>query len=234
MYLSQREEMILNQLLHSNAEIPISSLENLLQVSRRTIYRELTNLESSLKPFNIQVKNERNRGYKLVGREDSINFLVQEHQARNQYIFSKEERQDGIVITLLVVDKPISAEELSEKFDVSLNTIYQDLDIIEENFSNIRLNRIQAHGFTIDVSEINNRNIVSANICNNLSETDFLSYLPALYYEEEKMAKPFFLTFITDKSLKNVLNGFILYDLMSDEDMNDNQDPCTYPTGLFY
>lgn len=223
MYLSQREALILDQLLYNHSEIPIASFQNLLQVSRRTVYREINSLEASLKPLNIQIVKERNKGYRLVGSQQTLDMLRAENTARNQYIYSKDERRDGIVTTMLVAEAAISAESLSQKFDVSLNTIYQDIDAIEEDLTGLTLKRLPAQGFAIEISEINRRNIVTANIYNNLSNTEYFAYLSSLYEQDEQMDKPFFLTFISDESLKTVLDSFTLNKLTSDEKMNDNQ-----------
>lgn len=223
MYLSQREAIILDQLLYSHTEIPISSFQSLLQVSRRTIYREITNLEASLKTLNIEIVNERNKGYKLVGHAETLNMLREENTARNQYVFSKDERQDGIITTLLVNEEPVTADVLSQQFAVSLNTIYQDIDAIEERLGANRVNRLPAQGFTLDVDEINNRNIVATTIYNNLSPSDSAIYLSDLSEIGAAIDKPFFLTFISDNSLKAVVESFHQSDLNSGKKMNDNQ-----------
>lgn len=223
MYLSQREAIILDQLLYSHTEIPISSFQSLLQVSRRTVYREITNLEASLKTLNIEIVNERNKGYKLVGHAETLNMLREENTARNQYVFSKDERQDGIITTLLVNEEPVTAEALSQQFAVSLNTIYQDIDAIEERLGANRVNRLPAQGFTLDVDEINNRNIVATTIYNNLSPSDSATYLSDLSEIGAAIDKPFFLTFISDNSLKAVVESFHQSDLNSGKKMNDNQ-----------
>lgn len=223
MYLSQREAIILDQLLYSHTEIPISSFQSLLQVSRRTVYREITNLEASLKTLNIEIVNERNKGYKLVGHAETLNMLREENTARNQHIFSKDERQDGIITTLLVNEEPVTAEVLSQQFTVSLNTIYQDIDAIEERLGANRVNRLPAQGFTLDVDEINNRNIVATTIYNNLSPADSATYLSDLSEIGAAIDKPFFLTFISDTSLKAVVESFHQSDLNSGKKMNDNQ-----------
>lgn len=223
MYLSQREAIILDQLLYSHTEIPISSFQSLLQVSRRTVYREITNLEASLKTLNIEIVNERNKGYKLVGHAETLNMLREENTARNQYVFSKDERQDGIITTLLVNEEPVTADVLSQQFAVSLNTIYQDIDAVEERLGANRVNRLPAQGFTLDVDEINNRNIVATTIYNNLSPSDSATYLSDLSEIGAAIDKPFFLTFISDNSLKAVVESFHQSDLNSGKKMNDNQ-----------
>lgn len=223
MYLSQREAIILDQLLYNHSEIPISSFQNLLQVSRRTVYREITKLEESLKVLNIQIINERNKGYKLVGSAETLEMLREENTARNHYVFSKEERRDGIVTTLLVNEDPISAEVLSQQFDVSLNTIYQDMDAIEENLGTNMVKRLPAQGFTLEADEINNRNIVATTIYNHLSAAESVAYFSDLSEFGQSIDKPFFLTFIADNSLKTVLESFDRSDLTSDRKMNDNQ-----------
>lgn len=222
MYLSQREKIILEQLLYSDTEVLLVSLESLLKVSRRTVYRELTNLEKSLKPLGIQVLNEYGRGYRLIGDTESINLLKQENNARNEHVFTISERQSGIVTALLIENKPMPADQLSKQFDVSLNTIYQDINAIEESFDQFELNRIQAKGFAIVTSELNNRSIVSANIFNQVSEEAFFTYIYKLYDQEEASEEPYFLSFLSDKSLKLAITSFIEFKLMVYENINSS------------
>ena len=52
MYLSPREKQLLAEFLSSPSPVSIQKMMNLLKVSKRTVYRELDNLEVSLKSVN--------------------------------------------------------------------------------------------------------------------------------------------------------------------------------------
>ena len=48
MFLTTRETVLLTELVNSPTPVSVNRMMNLLKVSRRTVYRELENLETSL------------------------------------------------------------------------------------------------------------------------------------------------------------------------------------------
>jgi len=72
MYFSAREKKILELLIEYHQGITQEELEALLKVSRRTVYREISSLEKTLHPLDIQLVKERGKGYLLLGDGQSL------------------------------------------------------------------------------------------------------------------------------------------------------------------
>ena len=49
MFLTKRETILLTELMNSNGPVSMDRMMQLLKVSKRTVYRELANLENSLR-----------------------------------------------------------------------------------------------------------------------------------------------------------------------------------------
>ena len=58
MFLTPRETLILKELLHSASPVTVERLMSLLKVSKRTVYRELANLELSLESIGAKLEKE--------------------------------------------------------------------------------------------------------------------------------------------------------------------------------
>lgn len=60
MYFSNREKQILKLLVEYTEGITPQELQDMLQISKRTLYREISSIEKSLKPIEVQVVKPKN------------------------------------------------------------------------------------------------------------------------------------------------------------------------------
>lgn len=72
MFLTDRERHIVSILLNAPSGVKVKELTDLLDVSRRTVYRELASLEETLAHSNVSIINQRGVGYQLEGDEEKI------------------------------------------------------------------------------------------------------------------------------------------------------------------
>lgn len=72
MYLSPREKQLLAEFLSSPSPVSIQKMMNLLKVSKRTIYRELDNLEVSLKSVNASLKKAARGSFVIEASEEVL------------------------------------------------------------------------------------------------------------------------------------------------------------------
>ncbi|HAP7497267.1 TPA: HTH domain-containing protein, partial [Enterococcus faecium] len=75
MYLSPREKQLLAEFLSSPSPVSIQKMMNLLKVSKRTIYRELDNLEVSLKSVNASLKKAARGSFVIEASEEVLEQL---------------------------------------------------------------------------------------------------------------------------------------------------------------
>jgi mannitol operon transcriptional antiterminator len=59
LYFSNREKQILKLLVEYTEGITPQELLDILQISKRTLYREISSIEKSLKPMEVQVVKPR-------------------------------------------------------------------------------------------------------------------------------------------------------------------------------
>lgn len=69
MFLTPRETLILKELLHSASPVTVERLMSLLKVSKRTVYRELANLELSLESIGAKLEKESRGRFRLLAED---------------------------------------------------------------------------------------------------------------------------------------------------------------------
>lgn len=106
-----------------------------LKVSKRTVYRTLSDLSQSLSSAEIRVEKVAGR-YELVGDLENLSDLA------SQTNFSPKERLLYITYLLLVSDQKLTNEFLQEKLEVSNVTIINDISLVE--------NRLANFGYSVD------------------------------------------------------------------------------------
>lgn len=194
-YISKREKLILDVLLDQTKGVTLGYLSEKLDVSTRTVYRELSSLESELAHYQLKLERDSD-GYRLKGKQGYIDELREEMQEASGELTTKQ-RQSLLVIRLLLEKEDIKMGVLAQEMGVSTGTIQGDLSSIEEMFEayNIEIARKKARGIFAHSSESNLRLIISGLIAGELNEYNFLRLFDeecnlnkALY---EKMSDPF-------------------------------------------
>ncbi|AKP68278.1 BglG family transcription antiterminator [Companilactobacillus ginsenosidimutans] len=180
MDLSNRESEITLLLLRNPQGLNVSDLTKGINVSKRTIYRELSSLETMLARLAIQL-TKTDGLYHLVGNKDSFNELrnVLTQSDTQTILTSVATRQSAIVCKLLTVDTVITIQSLADEFEVSTTTITQDLKTIEPIFNDYELElvRIKAKGIRVDGKESNVRRVLSGILSSEINEYEFFEFV---------------------------------------------------------
>lgn len=182
MYFSIREKQILKLLVEYQEGLNPQKIQDQLQISKRTLYREMSSIEKSLKAFEIQLVKPRGKGYRLVGEEQQIAEIKQLVQKEESLPLNTIHRQSALAASLLLTDEEQTIEGLSLDFEVSPSTIHTDLQAVEEILKEYSLNleRRKARGVLITAGEYERRQILSNLIYSGVSEYGFFSYLSSL------------------------------------------------------
>ena len=64
-YFTEREKSILNLLLAYPKGVTQKDIQDELDISKRTVYREISHIEESLRQLNLRLDKPRNEGYYL-------------------------------------------------------------------------------------------------------------------------------------------------------------------------
>lgn len=226
MYISNREKSILNLLLNQKKGVTIDYLSEKLDVSTRTVYRELSSLESTLAQYQIKLQKE-SEGYHLRGKQDFIDELKQEMEGSPEELTSKK-RQSLLIIRLLLEDQETKMESLAYDLGVSTGTVHLDLQSIEEMFEeyNIQVERKKARGIKASSLEPNLRLIISGLIASELNEYNFFRLFDGAYQlDEERYERTDnpFLKIIDPVALELSFKAVKQYDRYQFEEVTDTQ-----------
>ena len=102
MYLSPREKQLLAEFLSSPSPVSIQKMMNLLKVSKRTIYRELDNLEVSLKSVNASLKKAARGSFVIEASEEVLEQLKENTDGKSNDLSTAK-----IACCRLAVDKSL-------------------------------------------------------------------------------------------------------------------------------
>ncbi len=156
MLLTNREQEMIRLMMSQPAGISRDELERQLGVSRRTIYRELSQLEHDIATVHLKLDKGNGSSYRIVGAAADLASLsaALSHQ-RQDLTFDPSQRQSALTLMLLTTDETLTMTTLADAVDVSITTIKQDLDILEPalNEYHLKLNRQKAAGIWIEGQE---------------------------------------------------------------------------------
>lgn len=225
MYFSIREKKILSLLLDYPNGITPEELQDILQVSKRTVYREISSIEKTIKSQDIQIIKPRGEGYRIVGETVNLERLQQQLEEKQAELFTDNvQRQSAIVCSLLLMEEETTIEGLAIDFKVSPATITSDLAAIETSLTDYRLElqRLKGRGIRIVGREKQRRQLLSNLIYNGVSEFDFFHFIDSLD-EEKKTTDNFFLNLLSQSSLLLSRTIFEQVSQQAFEQVTDNQ-----------
>ena len=196
MFLSPREQQLLTEIYNSSEGISVNRMESLLQVSRRTVYRELESLTESLEEYEIELKRIANGKYQLVFEEESRAELLKALDKKGWLELSTTKRQRAILVELLETSTPIPMNHFLEKYDVSNTTFYADVKQLEDRLAKSPLKIVRNQGYEIVGSEKYRRLLIANVLESEINEYEFFHQTMS----NEKAN--FFMQFINLTSLK--------------------------------
>lgn len=131
-----RLKKLLEILLNSRDYKTVDQLAEMLSVSNRTTRNDLDKLEKMVELEGLYLVRKPGIGIRLEGSEENIQIISRKMnmdlKSNYKRPFSPEQRRAFIIKELFFSKKQVSANSLSDKLFVSNNTIYNDLDKIEE------------------------------------------------------------------------------------------------------
>lgn len=173
MYITFREKSITELIVRTSGKHTVHSLSTYLNVSARTIQRDLKSVEKLLKQFDLVVKRNASEGLFIEGNNEQIYRLVQSLISVNPTDERPEERKLGLLIILLHEGPSFKKQVLANELGISTATLTSYLDDLTEwlhKFS-IRLSRRRGVGVEVEGQEAHKRHALA-------------SYFLVTFYEE--------------------------------------------------
>ncbi|GIN85959.1 transcriptional regulator MtlR [Heyndrickxia sporothermodurans] len=177
MIVSARERLILHYLMEDiNKEITIKEIAELIDVSERTIHRDLKNIENILKPFQLKLLRRAGVGIKLAGDYNGLHQLKLAIQKQDYMEYTPDERLVIALCSLLDSKEPVKLLSLANDLGVTAATISNDLDKMEPFIQRYGLSLIRRRGYGIELigTEESKRKAIRSLISDRFDVPEFL------------------------------------------------------------
>ncbi|MEC0768412.1 BglG family transcription antiterminator [Bacillus atrophaeus] len=175
MYMTAREQKLMKHLLSQSRYVTVNEMAEAMQVSTRTIHRELKSIKPIMQRYNLTLDKQPGKGLKMVGSMEGKQKLLTD-LSHEQHEYSADERKLLILCSLLESQEPIKLYTLAKDLQVTNATVSYDLDELEEWISPFGLTLIRKRGYGIQLMgpEDAKRKIVGNLIVNRLDIQMFL------------------------------------------------------------
>lgn len=171
MDFSPRFRQILLIMLKTDKILSVKNIAEKINVSKRTVQRELEHTESLLKKYNITLCTKTGIGIWLEGTQEHKNNLLNILEEKNIINSSdKQDRRKRLILEILKDKEPKKLYYYSNIFGVSEATISGDMETLQSWFEkfNLKIVRKQGYGVTLEGSEKNYRMAVRKFIDENI------------------------------------------------------------------
>ena len=208
MKINERSKFIINKLIQTENYITASEIAEKLQVSNKTVVRQLGSVEKILVQHNLSLERKTGRGMRVIGapedKERLLSLIAEKVNTRHEY--SPAERCNIILSQLLKSQEPIKLIALSQLLNVTDATISNDLDKIEPWIRKMNMNLVRKPGLGVYLEGLEKdiRKAIISHIYENIHEQDILNLL----YSKNKKTNE--LTSDADKFLLDLVDKNII------------------------
>ncbi|WP_077329159.1 BglG family transcription antiterminator [Virgibacillus siamensis] len=179
MYISGRARKIIQLLLDADEALLVNQIAKTLDVSERTVHRNLKSVEEMVAGYGLQLDRQSGVGLQLSGDSEAKHELEKEVSNTAFSDFTAEERQAIIFSTLLEMDEPIKLFTLANELKVTIATVSNDLDLLENELHtyNLSLVRKRGYGVRMEGNESNKRAALSSLIASHMDPFKYVALL---------------------------------------------------------
>lgn len=190
MYITSREKAIIELIVKTSGKHTAASIAAYLNVSGRTIQRDLKAVEKILDSFALQLVRNIDKGLMIEGKNEQIFRLIQYLMNIDPIDQTPQEKKLLLLISL-VQEESYKIQTLANDLGVSITTITIYLDEMSEwlRHFNVQITRKRGVGVDLNGSESNKRRALASYIL--------------LHFNEELMESLFLLE--NEKSFQEVI-----------------------------
>lgn len=171
--------MIIEALLEEQEEVTIKELSKKIDVSSRTIHRDLNKLEELLATYQLKLIRKSGVGVQIVGDERNKLALKEQLDKFTFREYTLDERKTMILCSLYEASEPVKLFTLSKDLGVSISTVSADLMKLEEQLKPFQLTILKKRGYGVELSgeEKAKRRAISYAIAKTLKEDRLFSLI---------------------------------------------------------
>ena len=178
MELTARMRAILSALLAADGYVPAERIASALDVSARTITREMHGLEMALMLYGITLLRRTGAGFMLTGdKADLMRLRTQLSKTDVRGELTPDQRRSILVTRLLMADEPLKLFALARILNVTDSTVSHDLDRLQPFLAEqgITLVRRPGLGVYVEGAERDIRSALVRIIHDHVDEVDLLA-----------------------------------------------------------
>ncbi|MDK2868307.1 MAG: mannitol operon transcriptional activator [Clostridiales bacterium] len=146
---SRRAIEIIEILLETETYIAIAAIAEKLNVSRRTVFREMESVEAITAALGMQLSKKTRLGLSLSATPAQQARFKTEFARKSDVHFDQEMRQNVLIVELLKSREPQKFFYFANMLSVSEATISYDMDKIEPWFNKREINLVRKPGFGV-------------------------------------------------------------------------------------
>jgi len=180
MNLTIRQRKILQILIDEEREVTLSHIADRIDVSIKTVHRELIQLSRSLeRDYRLHIQARPGLGLRLLGEKKSLQQCRQDLKDTVPSDTAPEERQRILRLLLLETEEPVKLSALAEELYTSVSVVRHDLDILQSWFTlqQLQLTLRKGMGLKLDGSEAKKREALVLLLWEQFGETGLINLL---------------------------------------------------------
>lgn len=152
MYLSARARIILEKILSKKQDLSVSELAHWLNVSERTVRRDLEEVRQTLAQFELVLDKKGSR-LSVTGADENRETILRTLLQNGKHEFTPFERKQQLLQILLKKTEPVKLVSLAYELGVTVSTVSSDLSHIEEEWhGKLRIKRRRGIGVVLEAS----------------------------------------------------------------------------------
>ncbi|NIK71410.1 BglG family transcription antiterminator [Paenibacillus sp. BK720] len=177
MRISSRSRRILELLLRNDHELTAAQIAEEIQVSSRTVHRELAAVEEILRAEGARLLKKSGSGIRLQGDQAALERLARLVTVSEEIEFSPEERQLYLLCLLLESEEPVKLFTLAHESKVTIPTVANDLDDLDQWVQRfgVTLTRRRGYGIELTGQEEQLREMIRQIIRDRFEDTELIS-----------------------------------------------------------
>lgn len=218
-----RRQIELLKLLSKQREYkPASFFSKLLDVSTKTIYTDIANLQSEVEKYKVDLIRAPRIGIRLEGNIDNIQYMLQDLQKDEQEgieKYSPENRRLWIMRKIVIDCESITLESVSREFLVSKTSLYQDIAVLNQAIqhqSKVKL-EVRECGICIIGEESDIQNAINNYLLSESKEETFSEFMHKLgcFFHQDVVKTVSDLILNDFEELTEVLSEYYLKSLLT-------------------
>ena len=151
MFITSREKSIIELIVKTSGKHTVYSLSAFLNVSGRTIQRNLKSIESILTEYHLELKRTANEGLFIDGKNEHVYRLIQHLAEVNPTDETPEERKLNLLIILLHEGPSFKKQVLANQLGISVTTLTSYLDELADWLSKFGITLTRKRGVGVEL-----------------------------------------------------------------------------------